>query len=102
MAIPAGVIATAAQAMRDPLVRDTARTVFGWLKQQRGGGAVAEHAAPSDAAALLADVPTRADLALALAQLEVRIAQAERRCVWTIVGGLLLSTALLAGVIILT
>ncbi|HZF42961.1 MAG TPA: hypothetical protein VEZ48_06090 [Sphingomonadaceae bacterium] len=101
MAIPAGVIATAAQAMRDPLVRDTARTVFGWLKQQRSGG-VTEHAPAVDAAALLADVPTRADLALALAQLEVRIAQAERRCVRTIVGGLLLSTVLLSGAIILT
>jgi hypothetical protein len=76
--------------------------VFGWLKQQRSGKRHRGCPLPQTAAALLADVPTRADLALALAQLEVRIAQAERRCVRTIVGGLLLSTVLLSGAIILT
>ena len=100
MAIPAGVLLAAAEAVRNPAVQDTAKTIFGWLRNRQESGVVAATGA-IDTAALLADMPTRAELALALSQIDVRIAAAERRCIRVLGGGLFASTAVLATLIIL-
>ena len=100
MAIPVGVLLTAAEAVRNPMVQETAKTIFGWLRDRRGEAPVV--AAQTDVAALLNEMPTRAELALALSQLDVRIAAAERRCIRVLGGGLIAATALLAVLVVLT
>ena len=83
----------------DPAVQSTAKAVFGWLNERRAATPAA--AQPSDAQlhAMLRDMPTRADLATALAQIDVRIAAAERRVVRTVVVSVTVATVLLGALI---
>lgn len=99
MAIPVGVLLTAAEAVRNPVVQETARTIFGWLRDRRNGQGVPTDAV--DVAALLSDMPTRAELALALSQIDVRIAEAERRCIRVLGSGLVAATVVLGALIVL-
>ncbi len=99
MAIPVGVLLTAAEAVRNPVVQDTAKTIFGWLRDRRTGPGTPTKAV--DIAALLVEVPTRAELALALSQIDVRIAEAERRCIRVLGSGLVAATVALGALIVL-
>ena len=88
----------------DPAVQSVAKQVFGWLNMQRGAppAAPAAQAAPVEQQlhAMLRDVPTRADLATALAQIDVRIAEVERRMVRTAVASVTLATLVLGALIV--
>lgn len=98
MAVPVGVLLTAAEAVRNPMVQETAKTIFGWLRDQRR--AEPTGASAPDVAAMLSEMPTRAELALALSQIDVRIAAAERRCIRLLGGGLIFMTTILAALIV--
>lgn len=99
MAIPVGVLLTAAEAVRNPVVQETARTIFGWLRDRKSGAVAPAEVA--DVAALLAELPTRAELALALSQIDVRIAEAERRSIRVLGTGLIAATVVLGALIVL-
>ena len=84
----------------DPAVQSVARQVFGWLSERRAAAPAKGEDSQAQLAALLRDVPTRADLATALAQIDVRIAQAERRMVRTVLASVALATLVLGAVIV--
>ncbi len=87
----------------DPTVQSVARQVFGWLNERRAAPPAAAGAERPEAAlhAMLRDMPTRADLATALAQIDVRIAQAERRVVRTVAATAMLATLVLGTLVVL-
>ena len=84
----------------DPAVQSVARQVFGWLNERRAAAPAQAGESQAQLAGLLREVPTRADLATALAQIDVRIAQAERRVVRTVLASVTLATLVLGAVIV--
>ena len=85
----------------DPAVQSVARQVFGWLSERRGATPAPPQSDPQ-LHATLRELPTRAELATALAQIDVRIGQAERRLVRTMLASVGLATLVIGALVVLT